>query len=92
MQSYQSALAWRFRRVLEFAIGAIVKDLEKQGVSALVVPVKTVKKSGDDGIDIPPITTTYLDMGEPAKEWVFEQLAKQFGFLDQGSTDRKSVV
>ncbi|WP_045494950.1 PcfJ domain-containing protein [Vibrio hyugaensis] len=86
MQSYQSALAWRFRSVLEFAIGAIVKDLEKQGVNALVVPVKTEKKSGYDGIDITPITTAHLDMGKPAKEWVSEQLSKQFGFLDQGIT------
>ncbi|WP_181027914.1 PcfJ domain-containing protein [Vibrio jasicida] len=86
MQSYQSALAWRFRHVLEFAVGAIVKDLEKQGVSALVVPVKTVKNNGNDSIDTTPITTAYLEMGKPAKKWVSEQLTKQFSFLDQGIT------
>lgn len=84
MQSRQSSLAWRFYNILEYVIGALLTDLEKQGIQALSVPVKAPRKGDYDGMDTTPIPMAYLDMGKAAKQCVSERFGKQLGFLEKG--------
>ncbi|MEZ9043154.1 MULTISPECIES: PcfJ domain-containing protein [unclassified Vibrio] len=84
MQSRQSSLAWRFFNILEYVIGALLSDLEKQGIQALSVPVKAPKKGDYDGMDMTPVPTAYLDMGKTTKQWVSTRFGQQFGFLENG--------
>ncbi|CAK1798808.1 PcfJ domain-containing protein [Vibrio splendidus] len=84
MQSFQSSLAGRFYNILEYVIGALLTDLEKQGIQALTVPVKAPKKGDYDGMDTTPVPIAYLDMGKTTKQWILERFGKQFGFLEEG--------
>ncbi|WP_299144480.1 hypothetical protein, partial [uncultured Vibrio sp.] len=81
MQSRQDSLVWLFYNILEYVIGALLTDLEKQGIQALSVPVKAPKKGDYDGVDTTPVSMAYLDMGKTAKQWVSERFGKQLGFL-----------
>ncbi|MFA0478797.1 PcfJ domain-containing protein [Vibrio splendidus] len=84
MQSRQDSLAWRFYNILEYVIGALLSDLEKQGIQALSVPVKAPKKGDYDGMDMTPVPMAYLDMGKTTKQWVSTRFGQQFGFLEHG--------
>ena len=84
MQSCQSSLAWRFRGALEYAIGALIADLKKQGIDTLTVPVKGKKKGAYEGIDMTPVSAVRLGMNKLARDWVTEQCGRQFGFLEEG--------
>ncbi|WP_083181614.1 PcfJ domain-containing protein (plasmid) [Vibrio scophthalmi] len=84
MQSFQGSLVWRFRRILEFSVGEILKDLDKQGFTTLEIPVKAAKSRLYDGVDASSAKTVLLDIGDVANQWAIDQFSKQFGFLEQG--------
>lgn len=85
MQSLADSLAWRFRYVLEFAIGTLFEDLKKQGISQLDAPVaaKTSHHQYDD-IDTQRVKRTFLPLDSHTKSWASERFSNQFGVLEDG--------
>lgn len=85
MQALGDSLAWRFRKVLEFAIEALFEDLKKQGISQLNTPVTAKKlRYQYDDIDTQRVKRAFLPLDHHTQSWVCERFSNQFGVLEDG--------
>ncbi|MCD1416877.1 PcfJ domain-containing protein [Vibrio parahaemolyticus] len=85
MQALGDSLAWRFRKVLEFAIEALFEDLKKQGISQLNTPVTAKKlRYQYDDIDTQRVKRAFLPLDNHTQSWVCERFSNQFGVLEDG--------